>query len=92
MRLLAREKGEPRWRAAFDVLSPGQQDALGSLVLTILLRRAKDRGDLRAVRTALELALAYGLAEGPAVQQAVALLRRSASLSRIVQERSSPAD
>jgi hypothetical protein len=83
-RLLDREISESRWRAAFDALSPRQQDAVGSLVLTILLRRAKDRGDLSKVRTVLELALAHGLAEGPAVRQAVALLRRSASLSRIV--------
>jgi hypothetical protein len=89
MRLIDRENAEPRWRAAFDALNPGQQDAVGPLVLTILLRRAKDRGDLRAVRTALELALVHSLAKGPAAQHAIALLRRSASLSRIVREKSS---
>lgn len=92
MRLLDREAAEPRWRAAFDALGPNQQDALGPLVLTVLLRRAKDRGDLRGLRTALELALAHGLAEGPAVQQATALLRRTAVLSRIVGEKSRRAE
>jgi hypothetical protein len=87
-RLLDRDIAEPRWRAAFDALGPGQQNAVAPLVLTVLLRRAKDRGDLRRMRTVLELALAHELARGPAVQQAVALLRRSASLSRIVSEKS----
>ncbi len=87
---LDREIARSRWRAAFDALSPGQQDALGPLVLTIVLRRAKDRGDLRGMRTALELALAHGLAEGPAVKQSVALLRRSAVLNRIVREKLCP--
>jgi len=90
VRMLDREITGRRWRTAFDALSPGQQDALGPLVLTILLRRAKDRGDLRGMRTALELALAHGLAEGPAVKQSVALLRRSASLSRIIRAKSCP--
>jgi hypothetical protein len=86
-RLLDRDIAEPRWRAAFDALGPGQQNAVAPLVVTVLLRRAKDRGDLRRVRTVLELALTHGLAEGPAVQQAVALLRRSAFLSRIVSDK-----
>jgi hypothetical protein len=79
----------PRWRAAFDLLSPGQQDAVVPLVLTILLRRAKDRADLRGLRTVLEVALAHRLVEGPAMKQATAFLRRSALLSRIRSEKSS---
>lgn len=79
----------PRWRAAFGLFSPSQQDAVAPLILTILLRRAKDRGDLRGLRSILELALAHGLVEGPSVQQASALLRRSALLSRIHSEKSS---
>jgi hypothetical protein len=92
MGLLDRKTAEPRWRAAFDALSPGQQDAVGPLVLTILLRRAKDHGDLRGIRTALEVALAHGLLELPAVQQAVAFLRRSVLLSRIVRRKSCVAE
>jgi hypothetical protein len=88
VRLLEETAEQPRWRPAFHALDPGQQDALAPLVLTILLRRAKDRGDLRGLRTALELALAHGLVEGPSVQQAIALLRRSALLSRILGEKS----
>lgn len=87
--LLKETAKRPRWRAAFDLFSPSQQDAVAPLILTILLRRAKDRADLRGLRTALELALAHGLVEGPSVQQATALLRRSALLSRIRSEKSS---
>jgi hypothetical protein len=86
--LLKREVPERRWRVAFDALAPGQQNAVAPLILTILLRRAKDGGDLRGLRSALELASAQGLAEGPVVRQAVALLRRSVVLSDILREKS----
>jgi hypothetical protein len=88
VRLLEETAEHPRWRPAFHALDPVQQDELAPLVLTILLRRAKDRSDLREMRTTLELALAHGLIEGPSVQQAIALLRRSALLSRILGEKS----
>jgi uncharacterized protein DUF6895 len=88
-RLLDREVAECRWHLAFDALSPAQQDAVAPLILTILLRRAKDRGDLRGMHSVLELALARGLPEGPAVRQAVALLRRSAVLTDLLREKSS---
>jgi hypothetical protein len=82
--LLPRTAVEPRWRRAFDALTSEQQDAVAPLVLTILLRRAKDRGDLQAVRTILEVALAHHLAEAPAARQGVHFLRRSALLQRLV--------
>jgi hypothetical protein len=89
--LLEGEAAEPRWRVAFNALGPKQQNAVAPLILTILLRRAKDRGDLCVLRRAVELALAHGLAAGPAVQQAIALLRRSAVLSGVLRAKSSSA-
>ena len=74
----------PRWRSALDKLTPSQQDAVAPLILTILLRQAKDRADFCELRAILEVAVAYGLVEGPAVRQATALLKRSALFSRII--------
>ena len=86
-RLLDYGAARPRWWHAFQRLTPGQQDAVAPLVLTILLRRAKDQGDLRGLRHVLELALAHRLVETPAARHAIDLLRRSALLNRIVHER-----
>jgi hypothetical protein len=52
------------------------------MLLSAALRRAVDRSDLVDVRRLLELAVELDLAEGRAVSQAVALLRRSAALVR----------
>lgn len=90
MRRLDRKADEPRWRRAFDALTPGQQDAVAPVLLTTLLRGAKDRGDLREVRTLLEVALGHGLADAPAARQAVDLLRRSALLNSLLQECRTP--
>ncbi|HEV8241623.1 MAG TPA: hypothetical protein VGS57_19830, partial [Thermoanaerobaculia bacterium] len=68
------------WRKPFDALSHRQQDALSPLLLALLLRRARAAADLGLIRQALELALAHGLAHGPAPQQAAALLRRTRAL------------
>lgn len=68
------------WREQFGALAPRQQDAVARLVLTTLLRRARTAGDLGLIRTALELALAHDLIDGPAPMQAAALLHRSQAL------------
>ncbi|MDQ6837093.1 MAG: hypothetical protein M3137_01795 [Actinomycetota bacterium] len=72
-----------QWMAAFDSLDPSQQDAVAPLALTVALRRGRDRGDMGAVRRALETAVAYDVVDGPAPQQAGSLLRRFAVLSHV---------
>jgi hypothetical protein len=72
----------PAWRAAFDRLTPDRQDALASMLLAMLLQRARGRYDFRLMRTALEVALATDCVEGPAPGQAAALLRRVTMLQR----------
>lgn len=74
----------PRWRSALDKLTPSQQDVVAPLILTILLRQAKDRADFCELRAILEVALTHGLVEVPSVHQATALLKRSALFSRIM--------
>jgi hypothetical protein len=70
----------PRWRDAVGMLAPVQQDALAPLLLAVLLRRARTRGDLGLIREALAVALAHDLVAAPAPLQAAALLRRSQAL------------
>jgi hypothetical protein len=91
-RLLDSTAEHSSWRTAFNALSPRQQDSLAPLILTIVLRRAKDRGDLAGLRACLDLALRHRLVEGPSVRQAVALLRRSGLLSTILEKRSAAAE
>lgn len=80
LRLVSTESAAPCWKEAIGALAPRQQDSVAPLLLTVLLRRARKQGNLKLVRDALELALAYDLIEGPAPIQAAALLRRSQSL------------
>jgi hypothetical protein len=56
-------------------------------MLAAVLRRARTRGDLQIIQEAIEVALAHDLLEGPAPQQAVALLRRSAALGAAMPHR-----
>jgi Domain of unknown function (DUF6895) len=65
-----------------EMLKPRQQDSVAPLLLAMLLRRAKTKGDLGLLRTALQLALQYDLVDGPAPAQAAALLRRSQFLDQ----------
>src|SRR5262249_33731846 len=83
LRLLGTDNPRPRWRELLEALSPTEQDAAAPLLLAILLRRARTRGDLDLVRRALEAALEHGLAAGPSVVQAAALLRRGQALQAI---------
>jgi hypothetical protein len=70
----------PGWRPAFDNLTEHQQDSLAPMLLAMLLQRARARYDFGLVSTALEIGLAWDCVEGPAPQQAAALLRRVALL------------
>lgn len=74
--------GGTRWEAAYRELAPEKRNGLAGFVLTVALRRARDARDLTAVRAALEAALARDLEDGPAPQQAAALLRRATLLAR----------
>jgi len=74
------------WRKPFSALSPGQQDSIAPLVLAVLLRRARTKGDLRLIRELLEIALAHDLTDGPGPKQAAALLRRSKALTLTISQ------
>jgi len=80
MRLVGTDGPTSCWRKPFSGLAPRQQDSVAPLVLAMLLRRARTKGDLSLIRKALEVALAYDLIDGPAPTQAAALLRRSQAL------------
>lgn len=70
----------PRWKVVLQTRPARERGAVAPLVLAIALRRACAQGDLANLRTALEVALRYELTDGPAPQQAAALLRRSRHL------------
>jgi hypothetical protein len=82
LRILDTHAASPHWLERVGSLPPRQQDAIGSFLLTVLLRRAKATGDLALIRTGLEAANRYDLIHGPAVAQAAALLRRCDALKR----------
>jgi hypothetical protein len=82
LHLLAPSSRAPRWLATQASLAPACRSALAPLVLSIVLRRAAAAHDIARVRSALEAALHGGWADGPSVQQAVALLRRATALAR----------
>jgi len=71
----------PSWPAALRTLTTEQQGSLGPLVLTVALRRATAAGDLDLLKAVLGSALRHQLLDGPAAEQAVALLRRSTALA-----------
>jgi hypothetical protein len=58
-----------------------EPDAIAHLLLAIALRRRAHRLDLPGLRRWLELALELDLDDGPALRQAVRLLRRGAALA-----------
>ncbi len=76
MALIGDDGSSPCWVEPLVALAPDQRDALASLLLTIVLRRARTRGNVKLVQQALEVALAFDLIDGPAPSQAAALLRR----------------
>lgn len=74
--LVAEQGPTPCWKSLLQSRGAAEQGALAPLVLAIALRRACAQGDLARLRSALEVALRHDLTEGPAPQQAAALLRR----------------
>ena len=58
-------------------LGERERDALAPFALAVLLRRASVHGDLAQVRRALEVAVEFGVADGPAPLQAAGLLSRA---------------
>lgn len=83
LRLFDKEASRPRWRRNLAALSAGQQHSVAPLLLAILLRRAKAKGDLSLIRECLRVSLRHNLIDGSAVSQAAALLRRSTSLTEL---------
>jgi hypothetical protein len=83
MSLLAPRPHPPTWERAWPWLAPAQRSALTDWVLTIVLRRAAASRDLPRLRAALALAVQTGLEAGPAMLQALALLRRATHLAGI---------
>jgi hypothetical protein len=77
------DSGNPIWRGAADRLPGPQRDALATLFLAVLLRRAAKAGDLVRVDRVLRVVLARDLVDGPAPRQAASLLHRSAVLSAL---------
>jgi len=74
---------EPRWLSAVQYLDATRRESLAEFVLTIVLRRARASYDLELVREGLSAGLACDLLDGPAVHQALALLRRARLLGQM---------
>ena len=82
LRLLVPSARSPRWLAMQAALAPNRRAALAPFVLNIVLRRATAAHDIERVRIGLQAALEGDWADGPAVGQALALLRRVTALAR----------
>lgn len=83
LRLMRPASRKPRWLGIFAALKPAHRAAIAPLVSSIVLRRLAAADDLQGLRAALQEALSSGWAEGPAVRQSVALLRRATALARL---------
>jgi hypothetical protein len=77
LELLQGDQHHPQWCARMAGQGAALQDTAAPLLLSVLLRRAAEAGDLARLRLLLNAALQYGLADGPAPLQAAALLRRA---------------
>lgn len=93
LRLLPASSRTPRWLAAREALDATCRSALAPFVLSIALRRAATAHDVERVRLCLQAALQGGFIDGsggstgsagPALRQALALLRRATALARLV--------
>lgn len=73
--LIGGERIDSCWVAPLRALAPDQQDSVAQLLLGIVLRRAATRGNLKLLQSALQVALAFDVIDGPAPSQAAALLR-----------------
>lgn len=81
-RLIEARAQEPHWRRALAGLDGDRRQSLAGLVVTIGLRRARAANDLSRLRECLSVALECDVVDGPAVRQALALLRRGAAMAR----------
>ncbi len=77
LELLQRDQHHPQWCARMAGQGAALQDAAAPLLLSVLLKRAAEAGDLARLRLVLNAALQYGLTDGPSPVQAAALLRRA---------------
>ena len=82
MPLLKTQSIEARWQNPFLHLDTACRESLSEFVLTIALRRARASHDMALVRECLRVAL-HILIDGPAVHQALALLRRATILGQM---------
>ena len=81
--LLRGQARTPQWAAALAGLDGCRQESLAELVLCVALRRARSAQNLELLRDGLSVALRCDLVDGPAVRQALALLRRVTLLSEL---------
>ena len=72
-----------RWIDVARSLAPRAQDAIAPLILAATLRRARERGDIGLLRSALGIAVDHDLVRGPGPVQGAALLRRAATLDSL---------
>ncbi|HEY4080950.1 MAG TPA: hypothetical protein VGM81_09655 [Burkholderiaceae bacterium] len=82
--LLAPRPEAIAWRAAMAELDAGQQATLADFVLAVVLRRAAASRDPDLLRAGLSSAVELNLADGPSVRQALAWLRRTILLARVI--------
>lgn len=71
------------WENVFAGLEVAQQESLSPLLLAIKLRRAARRRDLARIQDLLRVAARFDLLDGPAPDQALELLQRSALLHQL---------
>jgi hypothetical protein len=86
MPLLRTQPRKPHWQDAFQHLDVTRRESLAEFVLTIVLRRARASHDLELVRESLSAGLVCGLLDGPAIHQALALLRRATMLGQMTSD------
>jgi hypothetical protein len=77
----------PTWLHALESVPAPDRSLVADLLVTTALRRAFAANDLAGVRRALQTASEGDLLRGPAVRQAVALLKRAAILAAHLNDR-----
>ncbi len=77
-----------RWKAAASSLSGRERGRIASLLLLMLLRRAREAGNVALLRHGLEIALEYEVGAEPSIHQAAGLLRRTVALNALTSRRS----
>lgn len=82
----------PRWLDAQAGLERGRRRQLAPFVLTLVFRRAAAAHDLPRLRDGLAAALGCDLTAGPAVRQALSLLRRATALAGLRCQGDKPAE